>query len=164
VAIVVEDGTVVAGANSYLSLAAVRAFALARGVTLSATDATVEVQLIKAKDYIEARDAYFVGRRVSEDQVLCWPRYAPSVRSDQVPAKIKDAQGFLVMADFAGVVVLPTGASLEPFPVTKKKVGPLEKSYAVPDGAQVQTWPVVPAAEACLAYYYKSSGAVLSVY
>lgn len=165
-AIVVEDGTIVAGANSYLTVAEVTAFALERGVTLSAVAGVVDVLLVKAKDYIEAREALFVGHRVSEGQVLCWPRYAYCVRSDQVPAKIRDAQGFLVMAAAATtpVNILPVSATLEPFPVTKKKLGPMEKSYAVPVGAQVPTWPRVPAAEENLAYYYKRSGSRLEVY
>ena len=49
-ALVIEDGSRVAGANSYVTLAEARAFASARGVTLSAVDATLEPFVIKAFD------------------------------------------------------------------------------------------------------------------
>lgn|GEM_PF-4934587 len=166
-AIVVEDGSIVEGANSYLSLEAVRAFALARGVTLSSTDALVEQQLILAADYIESKEIRFVGYRADpENQVLCWPRNAYCVRSDEVPAKIRQAQGFLVMAQASAtpVNILPVGSPPEPFPVTKKKLGPLEKTYAATPGAVVPTLPTVPAAEEALAFYYKRSGSRLEVY
>jgi hypothetical protein len=162
VAIVVEDGTVVAGANSYLSVADVTAFALARGVTLVPAD--VEAQLIKASDYIEAREAKFVGCRVSEDQVLCWPRDAYGIRSDQVPAKIKQAQGFLVMAQAGGVNVVPVATPPDAYPVSREKAGPLETAYAVQPGALVPTMPTVPAAEEALAFYYSRSGSRLEAY
>lgn len=165
-AIVVEDGSIVAGANSYLSLEDVRAFALARGVTLSTTDATVEAQLIKASDYIEAREAKFVGCRVSEDQVLCWPRYAHWFRSDTIPAKIVQAQAFLVMAQAASVDIVPIGSPPDQYPISREKVGPLETAYAVQAGpsSTVATMPTIPAAEEALAYYYSRAGARIEAY
>jgi hypothetical protein len=166
VAIVVEDGTIVAGANSYLTLVEVRAFAEARGLPLSATDSVVEAQLIKASDYIEARESKpgFIGCRVSEEQVLCWPRNAYGVRYNQIPAKIKQAQGFLVMAQAGGVDVVPVATPPDAYPVTKEKAGQLETAYAVQVGATVPTMPKVPAAEEALAFYYASRGSRLEVY
>jgi len=67
--IIVEDGTVVAGANSYVTQAALSAYAEARGVTL--TTAT-DILIIKAMDYIESR--LFIGDKHIEAQPLQWPR------------------------------------------------------------------------------------------
>ena len=164
-AIVVEDGSIVEAANSYLTVAEVVAFAAARGVTLAA-DATTEQRLIKASDYIEAREVQFVGYRVSEDQALCWPRSSHCTRSDRVPEKIKQAQAFLVMAQAASVDIVPIGSPPDQYPISKEKVGPLETAYAVQAGpsSKVATMPVVPAAEEALAYYYNRSGARVEAY
>lgn len=163
-AIVVEDGTGVAGASSYLTAVEMRAFALARGVALSSDDAVVGVLLVKASDYIDAREAEFVGSRNDEDQALSWPR---TYRGEDlgVPQKIKDAQAFLALAVNAGTDLLPvTGSAV----VKSKKAGPLEIAYAVPDSGMPppSSWPSVPAAEKALAFYFKSgsSAQTLSVY
>ena len=67
--IIVEDGTVVAGANSYVTEADLTQYAADRGVTLNtATD----VLIIKAMDYIESLN--FIGDKHIEEQPLQWPR------------------------------------------------------------------------------------------
>lgn len=68
-AIVVEDGTIVANANSYVSEATLTAYATARGITLTGD---LEELLIKAMDYIESLD--FIGVKYTRDQGLQWPR------------------------------------------------------------------------------------------
>jgi hypothetical protein len=72
--LIIEDGTEVANANSYVTLAEARAYALARGTTLSATDSAVEILVIKSMDYLESLDAQFKGFRKTSTQALCWPR------------------------------------------------------------------------------------------
>jgi hypothetical protein len=74
-AIVVEDGSVVTGANSYITLAEARAYGVLYGVTISAVDATAEVLSHKAVRYLEARRNQYQGTKVSVDQPLQWPRY-----------------------------------------------------------------------------------------
>ena len=49
ITITVEDGSNVANANSFVTIAEARSYAVERGVTLSATDDDVAVQIIKAK-------------------------------------------------------------------------------------------------------------------
>jgi hypothetical protein len=70
-ALIVEDGTRVPGANSYVSLADFKAWADARGITYG-SDATVEQQILRAMDYIEG--LHFVGFKETETQSLQWPR------------------------------------------------------------------------------------------
>ena len=67
--IVVEDGTVVAGANSYVTEAELTTYAADRGVMLTTT---TDVLLIKAMDYIES--LAFIGYRHVGAQPLQWPR------------------------------------------------------------------------------------------
>ena len=153
-AILVEDGSIVPGANSYLSLEDARAFALARGLTLSADDAVLEPQVIKAVDYIEAREVDMSGERVSSEQELSWPRTPYGI-----PKNIRSAQGFLVMAVHSGVNLLPTVAAGAGH-ATKKKVGPIEVAYEVSGSKFI---PRVTAAEGMLAPYIGSSlGTVVS--
>lgn len=142
ITIVVETGAGVAGANSYQDRAAVRAFAAARGVTLSIDDDVVGAQLVKASDWLQARESSFIGVRshVPPDeplQPLAWPRKddgcgcaAADLDPLAVPVGIVQAQAFLVMAQFSGFDISPTltASSL----VTREKVGPLEVQYATP--------------------------------
>ena len=72
--LIVEDGSIVENANSYVSVDDARTFASLRGVTLPASDAEVEVLLIKATDFIEAQRLRFQGSKVNQDQALQWPR------------------------------------------------------------------------------------------
>ena len=53
--LIVETGSIVSGANTYVDLADVRAFASARGITVSTDDTTLEQQIIKAMDYVESK-------------------------------------------------------------------------------------------------------------
>jgi len=67
--IIIEDGTVVPGANSYVTEAELTTYAADRGITLTAA---TDVLLIKAMDYIESLS--FIGTKYSKGQALQWPR------------------------------------------------------------------------------------------
>jgi len=67
--IVVEDGTIVADANSYVSEAELSAFATARGITLVLD---TEILLIRAMDFIEG--LLYKGSKLTYAQLLQWPR------------------------------------------------------------------------------------------
>ena len=70
-ALVVEDGTLVSGADSYVTLAEFKAWADKRGVTYG-TDSAVTQQIYRAMDYIEGLN--FIGEKSDENQALQWPR------------------------------------------------------------------------------------------
>lgn len=89
-AITVEDGSIVSGANSYVSEAELTAYATARGVTLS-TD--TEQLLIRAMDYIESLE--FAGYKWTNTQPLQWPRSNVWVDgyltdADEIPDELKN--------------------------------------------------------------------------
>ncbi len=128
-AIVVEDGTVVTGANSYVTAAELSAYAAARSVTLVSG---AETLLIQAMDYIESLS--FIGIKWTKDQPLSWPRvdvwidgYYQDV--EDIPVQLKNGQMAVALAIDAGngpLIDLPRG-------VKRERVGELEVEYM--DGA-----------------------------
>lgn len=80
-AFVVEDGTGIASATSYISEDVLEAYADDRGVALTSSD-NVEAALIRATSYIDGYRARFPGQRAfGRAQGLEWPRigaYYPS--------------------------------------------------------------------------------------
>lgn len=98
-AITLEDGTGVAGANSYVTVAELRTYAGDRGVTLPVADASVEYLLVKAADHLETLE--YVGTSEFTDQGLNFPRLVTDstgvATSSGVPAAIKRAQKMLAL-------------------------------------------------------------------
>ncbi len=100
-ALIKEDGTIVAGANSYADEADADAFQTDRGRSawLEATTEVADAALVRATDYIEGRFALlFLGQPLGDAQTLSWPRQgAIYVRTgnpfpdDEVPGDIVDA-------------------------------------------------------------------------
>ena len=74
-ALVVEDGTGVTGADSYVSIAEADTYAAANGLTswASATAAAKEIALRQATRYVDTRYR-FRGSRLGLRQPLEWPR------------------------------------------------------------------------------------------
>lgn len=147
-ALIIEDGTIVANANSYVTLVEARAYALERGVVLSVTDSLVEVLAIKAKDYLEAQRSRYKGEKVSPStQSLCWPRADAYIDnelwpSDTIPKELRYAQCQLIMEINAGVDTLPT--SDEQF-IVHEKVGAIETRYS--DKVATSKTPSMPAVD-----------------
>ena len=88
--IIVEDGTIVAGANSYVTTTELTTFATARSITLVAG---AETLLIQAMDYIESLQ--YKGGKRTQDQVLQWPRVDVYIdgyyfSSESIPQQLKD--------------------------------------------------------------------------
>ena len=98
-ALVIEDGTGVVGANSYLTVAELRAYAEVRGLTLPTVDSEVEILLVKATDYLELKS--YIGDRASDDQGLSWPRTSVTdpywKYTDKIPSQLKLAQSMLAI-------------------------------------------------------------------
>jgi hypothetical protein len=132
-ALIIEDGTLVADANSYVTLEEARAYALARGVTLSAVDATLEVFVVKAMDWLESLRAKYQGVKVSADQSLQFPRVGLTVdgfevAEDEIHPLLKKAQCQVIMDLAAG---LDPQASWDGSPaVLREKVDVIETEYA----------------------------------
>jgi hypothetical protein len=134
-AFVIEDGSIVDGATSYATVAEARAYALDRGVTLPASNTTIEQMLVKACDYLQSLESKFKGYCTSSTQSLAWPRIEVEINceyiaSDSIPTNIKSCQIQLAMLIHAGFDLLPT-VSPQSF-ITKEKIGPIETEFANP--------------------------------
>lgn len=124
--ITVEDGSIVADANSYVDEADLTAFASARGITLTTDE---EQLLIRAMDYIEY--LYYKGTKVSEDQSLQWPRTGVYIdgylfSDEAIPKEIKEAQMQCAIAIDQGNDPLQDLDRK----VVREKVGNLEVQYS----------------------------------
>ena len=101
--IIVEDGSIVANANSYVSEAELSTYAADRGITLSGTPNQL---IIKSMDYTESRN--FIGDKYTQGQSLQWPRdnaYIDGfeVGTDTIPQELKNAQLATAISIDAGV-------------------------------------------------------------
>lgn len=133
--IIVEDGSGVADANSYVSVASVRTYATNRGVTLPSSDDEVAAWIIKATDYLEAQACKYQGSKTNCDQSLQWPRTGViiccvEIANNVIPKQLKDAQSSLVLAQNEGLVLQPNVTATD-F-VTEETVGPITTKYANP--------------------------------
>ena len=91
-ALVIEDGTGVAGAESYATAAELTTYATDRGITLTGD---AEELLLRANDYLETLQ--FIGYKLTKDQSLQWPRADVTIdgfgyQSDELPSELKVAQ------------------------------------------------------------------------
>lgn len=131
-ALIVEDGSVVASANTFLSLADARALAENYGVTLPVDDTQAEVSLINGMSYIGQYESSLCGTRVSIDQYLMYPRNGGSkfgfeIPNNVVPDEAKRAQLFAAV-DFgeggSGFGTTDTGKEVQ-----SEQVDVLSQSY-----------------------------------
>ncbi|MFP4104820.1 MAG: DnaT-like ssDNA-binding protein [Phycisphaerae bacterium] len=143
--IIVEDGSVVNGANSYASESDLSDYADARGKTIEGTPETL---LIRAMDFLEAQS--FIGVKANQHQPLQWPRdavvidgwaYTPSV----LPDELKTAQLAIALAIDEGSDPLE---ALEPGVKRKRvKADTVESETEYRDGAASRTTSLsIPAA------------------
>lgn len=131
-ALIIEDGTNVANANSFVTRAAFIAYAASRGVTVADEDAS-DVYAFQAMDYLRLMEATLCGVRAYGDQELPYPRKGiveGDLAEDYVygiPVGIKNTQLQLMLEAKNGVVLTPSRAAN---PQTKReKVGPIETEY-----------------------------------
>lgn len=97
-ALVVEDGSGKADANSYASLTDLQTFFGNRGWSYNGfTPEEQEAALVAATDYIERRSRWSTGTKGSKEQALSWPRsgaydrHGYLIDSDEVPTAVVNA-------------------------------------------------------------------------
>ncbi len=129
--LVIEDGSGVKYANSYVSYEAARAYAKARGKeSLFLDREKAEAALVDGGDYLNVIE--FSGLPVFTDQDMNWPRsgvYINGVKlaDDSIPKDIRSAQIEVAIAVASGLDVF--GETSGRF-VVREKVGPIEKEYS----------------------------------
>lgn len=129
-ALIIEDGTIVPDANSFITVAECRAYLTARGLSVSTNDTTVEQLLVQASDFLLSIENQFKGYRKVSTQDLPFPRenlvlFATDI-SGTIPKILKNAQARLAY-DAEQADLMPTGAGRV---VLEEKVGPLATKYA----------------------------------
>lgn len=148
--VIVEDGTGVADANSYMSIETVRHYAANRGFTLSAENDVVAAQLIRGFDYIETKECEFQGERVYA--ATAFPRSGVvingvEIADNAIPNLLTSALGHLVIAQNNGIDIMPNFVAGDY--IVKEKTGPLETTFA--DPILVGMGPKLGAVDAALA-------------
>lgn len=140
-ALTIETGAGIAGANSYATVAQAQAYAAARALTLPAGTPAVEALLIKAADFLESLEDQFKGSRVESDQALAWPRTdvylfdsTDMFGEDEIPVQLINAQCQLAFDGVANTLQ-PTGSGRE---VIRTKVDVIETEYAKRGSGTIQ--------------------------
>lgn len=135
--IVVEDGSEVAGANSYGTRAGFIAWALQRGYTI-ADDVTADSYLVKSFDFIRGLEHCLLGHLMTKTQTGAYPRYGLYINgfvyaNDEIPQVVKDWQFSLALDINNGIDIHNPKPSAS---VAVKRVrveGAVEKEFAVSD-------------------------------
>ena len=175
--LIVEDGTDISCANSYIDLEDIRTFASNRNYDISTfDDSALEGWAFRAMDYLESFRDRFKGSKTNANQDLQFPRkvnpdpidvwttgFRDSSQSslieidgipipnNVIPVLVKNAQCQLVIELSRGVDLLPTT-----FPnknVQKQTVGPITTVYFDNDPA-----PLLPAFEAFITPLLAATG------
>lgn len=96
-ALIIEDGSIVANADSYVTTAEITAYANKRGFTVPASESDLEKIAILAIDYMQSKK--YIGNLVESGQALAFPRRdIEDLADDVIPQAIKNAQIELAIA------------------------------------------------------------------
>lgn len=134
--LIVEDGTGVANANTYIDETFLAAYAEERGLSIPSEVETQQQYLLRAMDYLSWYNEVFRGSRTIAGSFLPWPRKDISIDceeldSNSIPLQLKNAQAQLVVEQQQRTRLFPKPrtSSVEGL-VTQKTVGPLTKKFS----------------------------------
>lgn len=158
-ALVIEDGSIVAGANSFVTRAEIIAYAAARGTTIANEDAS-DVFAILAMDYMWT--LCLKGELVDPTQTTPFPRKGLIAGDEapgftyEIPHGVKTAQLQLAMDAANGIILT---ASVNPSGDLKKsKVGPIEEEFFEAQSLTLDGQPPLTVANAWLAPFLCDGG------
>lgn len=159
--IIVEDGSNIANANSYITVEQLTAYADARGVTLPATDQLKEPLLIRAIDYINSFRGRYQGTKTYSDQAMLFPRNGMTIDletfpKDAIPQELKDAQAqAAIYAATTDLNPITTGDQV----VKREKIGPIDTEYSETLAAKfLDSGPSFPLVDLLLAPLFGTQG------
>lgn len=120
-----ETGAIVAGANTYVTLAEQKAF-IGSIPQPTATDAELERAIVLAARYLDGNyRARWKGVKESITQSMEWPRYVVAgVLPGTIPQRLKDAQCELALRALSGELSADTTTGIK-----REKVDVLETEY-----------------------------------
>lgn len=148
-ALTVEDGSIVEGANSFAALDWIAAYLAARGDSTFQGRPQVEQEAaaVRAADYLSNEGRFpYRGTKRSLDQLLPWPRtgatevYGQPIPDTTIPVRLKAAQAELAKMAIAAPDLQPPlerGGRVQ-----TKTVGPLTTTW-FPDAPSETTIPAV---------------------
>ncbi len=152
-ALIVEDGSGLAGANSYNSLTELNTYHTLHGNTAWAalSDANKEIRAVNGAQALDAKYSLkYVGVRNTQEQGLEWPRaYAVdsdgfAIGSDVIPQAVKNGHAELSLYALPATIMPPitTPGNIQRI---SKTVGPVSKAvtYAGGSGEQQPSYPLV---------------------
>lgn len=139
-ALTVEDGSIVTGADTYVTSADFVAYAATLGITI-ADDAATEVLLRKAFEYINSLEPRLLGIRTLKTQPNAYPRDNLFIEDyawddDEIPRQVIMAQQLLALDLNDGVDIYNRPQSSMQ-PVRKQKVSVIEREFAVSDSPRI---------------------------
>lgn len=159
-ALVIEDGTIIAGANSFVTRAEIIDYAALRGVVIEDDEAS-DVFAIQAMDYLWS--LCFKGDMVDPAQTTPFPRSGLIDGDDvdgyvyTIPAGIKNAQLQLALDAKSGIIL--TASANTPGEVKRTKVGPIEREFFQSVSATFDNAPPLTLATSWLAAFVCDGGA-----
>ncbi len=128
--LVIEDGSIVENADSYITVANARLFLSSIGLFLAVSDADAEVQLRQAFYYLEGLS--FLGSPSNVGQLTKFPRSGlyragELLPSNEIPVEVRRAQAYYAGAIQSGINLIES--STVEAQKARTKVGQLEVSY-----------------------------------
>lgn len=159
-ALIIEDGTGVDDADSYITLTEARSYALARGAELSADDAVITVQITEVMDYLEAQRFRYQGVKTLPANALQWPRLGVlidcvAIDDDVIPQELKDVEAQLIIDVSSGITLSPNVAPTSG-DIKKEVVGPLTTEFF--EGGSSRTQPTLTKAQDLLDVLFGACG------
>lgn len=135
----VEDGTIVAGADSFVTVAEADTYWADNGSPADWVDSSPENKEARLRDatrYLQDEQRLpYLGSRIAWDQPLCWPRTGATsgflpVPDNAIPPQVKQAQLWLSVRGYQ-MNIIGEGAAVAPVSGNTKSesVGNLSASY-----------------------------------
>lgn len=165
---VVEDGSGVSGANSYIEVADADQYHENFGnpsAWSSLSDDDKKEHLRIATQYVDlSSKGHWKGDKVDKNQALAWPRYYVYDYDDNlldnniVPQTVKDAVCVMALESANGTAILATLTNPGIIKKTKDKVGPITEEIEYVDGDSPE--PEFAKADQMLAEWLRGGGSV----
>mgnify|MGYP003653719495 CR=1 FL=1 len=137
-ALIIEDGSNVPNANSYITAQEWLDWAAARGIQHAHSQSDVEAHILRGMDYFEAQS--FIGLKANSEQSLQWPRDwviidGYSVESNTIPPEVKNSCYEVTNTEAQGNSYISAQGRV----TTSESVGSISVSYASGQGSRNTT-------------------------
>lgn len=134
-AIVVEDGSIIVGANSYVSRADYIAHAATLGITI-ADDSNADVELITSRSFIDQHEENLKGDRYSRDQDTSYPRSNLVIEGwswthEEIPRQVILCQMAFALDVHSGIDLWNPPANPELVTKSERVEGAVSVEYAI---------------------------------